>query len=79
MSSSTSSSDKDSPEMLGNVPVTSIFGSMLYFKKRAGEYLDELQKERKVQAELKWELEVNLIYCNRLLRTACYTVYLHVQ
>ena len=38
--------------------VPTILGSMRFFKKRAGEYFDELQKERKAQAELRWELEV---------------------
>ena len=38
-------------------------GSIRFFKKRAGEYFDELLKERKVQAELRWELEVCALYC----------------
>jgi len=32
---------------------------MFYFKKRAEEYFNELQKEKKLQAELKWEPEVH--------------------
>ena len=38
--------------------VPTILGSMRFFKKRAGEYFDELQKVKKLQSELRWELEV---------------------
>jgi len=37
-----------------------LMGSCKYFKKRADEYLEELQKERAVQSQLKWELEVHI-------------------
>ena len=43
--------------------VSTILGSMQFFKKRAGEYFDKLLKERKVQAELHWELKVCALYC----------------
>ena len=37
---------------------------MRFFKKRAEEYFDELQKEKKVHAELQWEVEV--LYVNTI-------------
>ena len=56
------SSSKESVDNNG-ADVPTILGSMRFFKKRAGEYFDELQKERKEQAELRWELEVCAVYC----------------
>ena len=33
---------------------------MRFFKKRAEEYFDELQKEKKLHSELLWEVEVRM-------------------
>ena len=57
MSSCKESVDNDGAD------VATILGSMRFFKKRAGEYFDELQKEKKAQAELRWELEVCAFTC----------------
>ena len=54
------SSTRESELKSGDVPT--ILGSMLFFKKRAQEYFDELQKEKKVHAELQWEVEVYIYY-----------------
>ncbi|XP_065909022.1 uncharacterized protein [Dysidea avara] len=52
--SSSSSEDQSGGKM------AELMGSYKYFKKRADEYLEELQKERAMQSQLKWELEVIL-------------------
>ena len=50
------SANKESEPVSDNVPT--ILGSMRFFKKRAEEYFDELQKEKKLHSELLWEVEV---------------------
>ena len=58
--------------------VATILGSMRFFKKRAGEYFDELQKERKAQAELRWELEVCAFTVDSVLILCMYVLYTYV-
>ena len=43
--------------------IAELMGTCKYFRKRADEYLEELQREREVQSQLKWELEVQCTVC----------------